>query len=109
MHTYFPCQVFPTCNATPSGCVVSPCTYDYSRQGQNSAAFTVGADSNGANGFIGDIYESFRFQPNDPTVLWSVMSNLILPYLQVGGCGVCVYCKSMFFDQWLFLPPTCTP
>ncbi len=78
---HLPCQVAP-CNFTATGCLAGSC-YDYSRQGYNGAAFTVGADSNGANGFIGDIYESFRFQLNDPTVLWSVMSNLILPYLQV--------------------------
>ena len=57
-----------------------------SRNGSNSDLFTVGADSNGANAFVGDIYEAFRFQPVDnPTAdtMFRALANFVLPYLQV--------------------------
>lgn len=88
-------QVAP-CNYT-GACQGAPCVYDFSRQGKNEDLFTVGADSDGANQFIGDIYESFRFQlfsNLQAYPLFAATTTLIMPYLQVRN-RVCGYP-----DEW---------
>ena len=80
----FTTQVFP-CNYT-GACLPSPCVYDFSRQGANGDLFTIGADSNGNDPFIGDILETFRFQLFSNTMaypLFAAATTSIMPYLQV--------------------------
>lgn len=79
-------QIFP-CNFT-GACLPSPCVYDYSRQSANGDLFTIGADSNGNNPFIGDILETFRFQLFSNTMaypLFAAATTSIMPYLQVSA------------------------
>ena len=95
-----PCVQAINCTAYTGSCQPSPCIYDWNRQGGNSDALTIGADSSGANAFIGDIFETFRFIANDPPVreTLAVINSLILPYLQVSiNTSALFSCNTTYF------------